>query len=125
MVNIILASLLFCAAACIVGYVGYCYWTAPDRVLAKASLDPNDTPEYRDATWWDRLIYSTKKSSALFIQLLTAVGVLLVNGIGFLAELAGFPEARMVVERNLSPQTASWFLLALVALTTWARFRKE
>lgn len=125
MFSVIFSVILFTLAVVIVGYVGYCYWTSPDTVLAKASLNPDDMPEMRPATRWDRLIYSTKKSSALFIQLMTTVGVLVVNGIGFLAELAGFPEARMVVEQNLSPQVASWLLLALVALTTWGRFRKE
>ena len=125
MFNIILSTILFTAAAGAIGYVAYSYWTAPATVVAKSSLDPSDTPETRPATWWDRLIYSTKQSSTLFVQLMTTVGIALVNGIGFLAELAGMPEARVVVEQNLSPQAASWGLLILVAVSTWARFRKE
>lgn len=125
MFSVIFSVILFTLAAVIIGYVGYCFWTSPDTVLAQSSLDPTDTPEMRPATWWDRLVYSTKKSSALFIQLMTTVGVLVVNGIGFLGELAGFPEARMVVEQNLSPQVASWVVLGLVMLTVWGRFRKE
>lgn len=125
MLNTILALVLFGGVTAAIGYVTYCYFTAPDKILAKSTLDPNDVPVYRDANFWDRLIYSTKKSSTLFIQLLTALGVGLVNGIGFLSELAGFPEARVVVEQNLSPRVASVALLALVGLTVWARFRKE
>ena len=121
----ILTILMLALAVGFLGYVAYCYVTAPAMVLAKSTLNPNDTPEYRPARFMDRLAYATKKSSTLFVQYAAGAFVMLSNGIINMADLFGSTEARDFVTKNFTPEVASGLILALVAITIWARFRKE
>lgn len=123
--SMMLTYLMLAGVAGIVGYITYSFLTAPSMVVAKSSLDPKDVPEMRPATFMDRLSYSTKKSSTLFVQLATGGFLLVGNGIMNMADLFNAPELRDWIKLNLTPEVASGVIVLLIALNIWARLRKE
>lgn len=109
----------------VVSYVVYCYLTAPRVIVAKSTLDPTDEPEVRKSNFLDKLVYSTKSSSTLFVQLAVAFLTTLFNGILNMSDFFGAPEVRQWVTDNTTPGVSSTLLVLFVAVTVMARLRKE
>lgn len=124
-VGLIFTLMLLAGCVGIVGYVAYCYLTAPKTIVAKSSLNPEDPPEMRETNTLDKMIYATKKSSTLFVQLAVGFFTMFGNAILNMADFFGAPEVRTWVTENLTPSVASSVIVMLVGITVWARFRKE
>lgn len=106
----------------IVGYVTYCYLTAP-LTMTVNTLDPKSPSITRPSTIMDKLAYATKKSASLFWQLATGFTLMLGNAIFNMSDFFGAPEVRMWVTEHLSIEAASTVLCVFVGINVWARVR--
>lgn len=149
MLQLILALILLGGAFAIVGYVVYCFFTAPKTVVVTPLKGVDDavvtgaasssggaevvstvvepikvgTPVVRNTTFMERLSWATKKSATLLVQLgITAFG-LLGNGILLLGDFLVGPDFRAWVSSAFTPEVATGLVAFMVLITTLSRAR--
>lgn len=110
------------AAVAVIGWVVYCYLTAP-KVMTVAAFKPEDPPITRPATTMDKLAYSTKRSAALFTALMGGAGTFLINGVLNIADVFNAPEMKEWVMLHFTPEIASTIFVGFLMLISYARVR--
>lgn len=135
----------------IVGYIAYCFFTAPKSVtvtelkgvdntevvgsasksggaaVVSSGAVPVDVEvgatTYRETTLMERLASATKKSATLFVQLATAGFLMLGNGVLLMADAFNAPEVRDFIKQTFTPEVTTGLIAFIVVITTISRVR--
>lgn len=120
-IHLIVGLALLFACLALVVYTGWNYMHAPSSTTTIDATTKVVTQV--PATWIDKASYAYKQSEALLVQAMSALCVLLINGILQLAEWANTPEFRDVLQTYMTPTNVSLVIFGILAASTWARLR--
>lgn len=85
--------------------------------------------QYREeqvGTWWQKSLAAARDSATILWTKFCAALALVVYQLDNIADLAGFPEVKEFINVWFgNPQVISGLMLAIAAVTFWARTRKS